>query len=371
MITIRAATWADREPLADMLGVAYSHPSPPSLDFRVSDPHLLSERRVSDHLLALDGDRIIGSAGVYGYDLRIDGVTLRGAAVGQVATLPERRGKGVMRSLLQAAIRQIEEQGHALSWLIGDRRRYGAYGWALGGIGMIYEFSRRTLPEPADPSQVASMWPDEIVETIVAHREQLGSTALQPVDELALLVRARKPIGLRCGDAWLIHDLLGTEIHFAAGPTEPLARLVAHALSTTGKDQLGAACAHEVSDLSRVGQLHASAYRLVPPCLWRISTLARTLAAAAEMAQSRIGSGTDSLALLDTNTGERATLICANGVARVIPGGDEAIAFDTTQLSSLCFGAGVLDHLIPGLRPDSPIRQVLPIRAFHSPFLRF
>jgi predicted N-acetyltransferase YhbS len=369
--TIRAATWADREALADMLGVAFSWPSPPSIDFRVTDPHLLCERRVGDHLLALDGQQIIGATGVYGYDLRIDGVALRGAAVGQVATLPERRNKGVMRSLLQAAIRQIHEQDYQLSWLSGDRRRYGAHGWALGGVNLYYEFSRRTLPEPADPSQVESMWPDEIVETIVAHREQLASTALMPVDELALLVKARRPIGLRCGDAWLIHDLLGNEIHFAGGPTHALARLTAHVLCATGKDQLGAVCAHEVSDLSRLGQQCANSYRVVPPCLWRISTLGRTLAAAAEMASARLGPGSDSLALLDNDTGERATLTCADGLATVTPGGERALAFDTRRLSELCFGVDALDHLVPNLRRNSPIRQVLPIRAYHSPFLRF
>jgi GNAT superfamily N-acetyltransferase len=103
--TIRAATWADREPLVDMLGVAFSWPGPPSIDFRLTDPHLLCERRVGDHLIALDGEQIIGAAGIYGYDLRIDGVALRGAAVGQVATLPNRRRQGIMRALLQAAIR--------------------------------------------------------------------------------------------------------------------------------------------------------------------------------------------------------------------------------------------------------------------------
>jgi hypothetical protein len=215
------------------------------------------------------------------------------------------------------------------------------------------------------------MWPDEIVDTIVAHREQLGSTALMPINELALLVRARRPIGLRCGEAWLIHDLLGNEIHFASGPINPLARLAAHVLSATGKDQLGAVCAQDVSDLSRLGQLHANSYRLVPPCLWRITTLARTLGVAAQMARPRLGPGCDSLALMNTQTGERVTLTCADGVAQVTPGGEEPLGFDTRQLSELCFGASALDHLIPGLRPDSPLRQMLPIRAYHSPFLRF
>lgn len=371
---IRQATWPDRERLVKLLGVAFSWPAPSSIDFRKTVPHLLCERRIGDHLLALDGQQIIGSIGIYGYDLRIDGVAVRGAAIGQVATLPTHRGKGVMRSLLQAAIVHVTEHDYQLAWLEGDRRRYGAYGWALGGQRIHYEFRRRMLPEPAEPAQVERLWPDEIVESILAHQQQLSSTALLSADELALLVAARKPVALRCGDAWLIHDLLGTEIHFASGPTHALGRLVAHVIASTSKDQLAASCALDVGDLNRLGSLHAHGWRVVPTCLWRITTLERTLGAAASMARERLGPGHDALALQDSQTGECVTLRCADGVATVTPGGERPLVFDTRQLSDLCFGvgfgAGMLDHLIPDLRPNSPLRQVLPMRAYHSSFLR-
>src|SRR5690606_8307248 len=107
-LELRRATWADREALLDMLARAFSWPAPPQLDFLAMMPHLFGERRIPDHLLALDGGQIIGVVGIYGYELKIDGVRLRGAALGQVATVPERRGQRVMSTLLRAATRLIE-----------------------------------------------------------------------------------------------------------------------------------------------------------------------------------------------------------------------------------------------------------------------
>lgn len=371
MIDIRRASWADREQLLELLGRAFSWPAPPSIDFLAMTPHLFGDARVPEHLLAVDDGRIIGVAGVYGYDLKIDGVRLRGAAVGQVATAPERRGQKVMSTLLAVASRVIAEQGFAFSWLVGDARRYGVHGWALGGRSIHYEFVRRTLPEPPDPSRVRTLWPAAIVDAIVEQRERSPTAMLMPRPELTQLVEASKVIGLRYQDAWLVHDLHGNDIYFAGGPLEPLARLIAHALSSTAKDQIAAIGAHEPGDLTRVGTRHASGYRLLPPCLWRIARLEATLTAAAAIGRARLDGGRDQLCLENTDTGERATLACEDGRAFVVAGGDAPIRLNTHELSELCFGGGLLDLHLPNLRPNSPLRRLLPIPAHHSPFFRF
>jgi len=370
-LELRRATWADREALLDMLARAFSWPAPPQLDFLAMMPHLFGERRIPDHLLALDGGQIIGVVGIYGYELKIDGVRLRGAALGQVATVPERRGQRVMSTLLRAATRLIELQGQHLSWLVGEARRYGAHGWAPGGRSVHYEFDRRGLPEPPDPSRVRALWPDAIVEALVDQREHLQTAVLMPVDELTRLVESSKVIGARYQDAWLVHDLQGDTIHFAAGPLEPLARLVAHVLSSTGKDRIAAVCAHEPNDLTRVGTRHATGYRLVPPCLWRIGKLAATLSAAAEAGRARLDGGSDAVCLENSDTGERVTLACEHGRVQVRAGGEAPIRLDTRELSKLCFGDGLIDHYLPDLRDNSPLRRILPLRVHHSPFHRF
>jgi predicted N-acetyltransferase YhbS len=374
IVEIRPAEWRDREELLAVLERAFSFPRPPFLDFARMDPHLLHEGRIEEHLLALEEGRIVGVAGAYGYDIELDGEVLRGAAIGQVATLPEHRGRGVMGALLGAVVRELDRRACELSWLSGDRRRYGVHGWALGGVTVRYHLAApEGLDSPASAA-VRRMSLEDLVLTLLAHRGALRSTLLMPDFELALVARARGYAGHRLADAWVAHDARGGQVYFGDGPPEDIARLLVHLLARAPLDQRGmlrlaVECADEPTALGRAClPLYHDVLRR-PSCMWRVGKLVPLLGKACRMAAARVGPGHDSLALVNTDTHEGATLECQRGELEVREGvSGPAVELDTLALSELCFGPNPLEHALPGLRPDSPLRQVFPLRVHQTGF---
>jgi hypothetical protein len=270
-----------------------------------------------------------------------------------------------MTALMRAATAELEAGDLQLAWLGGDRHRYARHGFAPGGRALHYAFEAAMLP-PADPACTPQrMSAAELIDALAAQQRSLASALLLSRAELELLVAARRPLGLRLDDAFVILDADAGELYFAAGPLDTLARLLAHVLAGGPHQQLLASCADEAGDLCRLGTNYASYIRSLPTCLWRVTTLARTLTAAASIAATRVGPGRDVLGLRNSETGEVATLRIDDGAITVEAGGRPTIELDTAGLSALCFGTGPLELFIPGLRPDSPLRRVLPIPAYY------
>jgi predicted N-acetyltransferase YhbS len=104
------------------------------------------------YLVARDGGRLVGCLSCTNQQLIIDGGTLAVGGLGQVATLPECRGQGVMSALLNAAIAHMEASGCACSDLGGDRVRYGRYGWETAGRQWQFTLTARSVAAAAAPS---------------------------------------------------------------------------------------------------------------------------------------------------------------------------------------------------------------------------
>jgi GNAT superfamily N-acetyltransferase len=371
---IRPATIDDLDELLAVLDRAFSWPRPPCLDFRRMYPHLFHPGRVGEHWIGVEQDRIVAVVGVYGLDLAVDGVMLHGAAIGQVATLPEFRGQGRMATMLEAAIAAMDRARVEFSWLIGERRRYAPHGWALGGSSVQFEIVPRDLPAPPDPGAVGRMRLQELVDTLVQQRERLRNSSHWPAHELASLVQGRGYGGVRIGGSWVIHGSRGDQVHFADGDVDELGLLFAHLVARTPPRRgqgpvLFVDCADEPTALSRACmRFHRSVQRR-PSGMWRIGDLVALLGKAAEMAKPRVGPGSDALALVDTGTGQAATLVCEAGRVDVRAGVDaRVVSASTRELSELCFGHAPIEHALPDLAPDSPLRQILPIRAHASAF---
>jgi predicted N-acetyltransferase YhbS len=368
---LRRATRDDLDSLADALSRAYSWPSPPRLDFPRMYPHLFSDARIGDHHLAIVGREIVGVVGAYPYEIRIDGVVVQGAAIGQVATVPSWRRQGIMAKLMPAALRELEDAGVVLTWLSGDHHLHGRNGYAPGGVTVEYEFYEPKVDAP-EPGLVTRMSQAEVVRTLIEHRDRLRNALLVDESELAQVVAARDTSGHRLGDGWVIHDARGGHIHFGDGPVEAIERLLLYLLARApinaqGMFTLRVECSDEPTALGRacLRRHHSSKRR--PSCLWRIGALVPFLTKLCEIASPRLGDGEGTLGLVNTNTGERATLECRAKALHVREGADDsAIALDTRALSALCFGPEPLDYLVPELPLDSPFRRVFPIHAHHT-----
>lgn len=92
-----------------------------------------TDEAMGKHLaIRIDG-KIAASLGVYPLPMMIAGQKVLFSTVGNVGTLPEYRNLGLMKTLMLAAMEELDRIGADASRLGGDRQRYNRYGYELAG----------------------------------------------------------------------------------------------------------------------------------------------------------------------------------------------------------------------------------------------
>ena len=86
-----------------------------------------------EHILIKDGEFVASHIGIYSLACKVDGALLKIGGIGAVSTHEKYRGKGHMNDLLLKASELLKERKFDISWLGGDRKRYGNFGWENGG----------------------------------------------------------------------------------------------------------------------------------------------------------------------------------------------------------------------------------------------
>lgn len=110
-------------------------------------PHLYRNEaaHLERSLILRDHGELVGHLAIHPIILRLDGATVRAGGIGGVAAHPERRGQGIMTTLLESAGERMRQQGFALSVLGGDRQRYGWFGWENAGLHNAFSLTSRYL----------------------------------------------------------------------------------------------------------------------------------------------------------------------------------------------------------------------------------
>ena len=116
-------------------------------------PHCLqpTPQHMRQYLTLKDGGRIVACLSCIHQTLVVEGASFRSGGIGQVSTLDEYRGRGLMTRLLDDAVRRMEEDGFALSDLGGDRVRYGRFGWEPAGREWHFTLTPRSVREHPRP----------------------------------------------------------------------------------------------------------------------------------------------------------------------------------------------------------------------------
>jgi len=370
---IRHAVAADRTEMVRVLRTAFSDGSGPTVDFLRLYPHLFHESRIANHFVRVEEGRIIGVVGLYPYRVRMAGVEFAAAGVGQVATLPKYRGRGVMASLLRRACQETDARGCDFVWLGGDRLRYGRYGWATGGVKLRFGLKSRYLPEPPPERDVSPFDPDRDLHLVQRQLSEEPSTILTNDAELRRILDASGVGGWRMGDAFILHRRGPGLICLGGGPPERIARLFAHHLREicrTESDRQGitAECSGAPTPFLSACQRSYAGMSLVPAGMFRVGRLAPFLQKACRIAQPRVRGGSGGVSLVNTDSGDGATVLCRHGRLSVHDRADgDAYRLTWRDLSEVCFGLCPLDTLLPALPEDSFLRTVLPIPAFWPP----
>ncbi len=369
---MRRATVADRPELIEMLNSVFTGAQTRRHDFGRSHPYLFHDARMRDHTIAIDGGRIIGCVGSYPFTMRIGGVDFRAAGIGQVATVPETRGRGVMSALLKAVCADLDGGEFDLAWLGGDRQRYGRYGWACGGRTLRFDFFERYLPEPPAESLVRPLdWATDF-ERFRDHVAALPNALAMSDEELRMLATGQPLTGWAMGQSFIVTGHGGGTVHFGDGNPDEIVLLLAHLLREERRKevdrwQVSVHCGAAPSALLQV--CLSNYWRASEGMVWmfRVCSLMPLLEKLCRARAAQVGCGTGELGLGNLDTGESATLVCRSGRLSVREGaGEGAYALSTRDLSEVLFGICPPDLLLPGLPPDSPFRRLLPLKVHLS-----
>ncbi len=122
---------------------------PSQYPFQENWPHtsLPDPKKFKEHLLLKEDGFVAAHVGIYPQECKVHGSILKSGSIGGVATHEKARGKGYMSVLLKRALELLHERKYDISWLGGDRKRYGYFGWECGGRVSKFITAPRYFPE--------------------------------------------------------------------------------------------------------------------------------------------------------------------------------------------------------------------------------
>ncbi len=97
-----------------------------------------------NHALRVDG-RIRAIVGLFPIDWQVGGRLLKVGGIGGVSTHPGDRGKGYMGVLMRHCVERMKAEGFHLSWLGGQRQRYGYFGYEKCGQTVSFDLGPANL----------------------------------------------------------------------------------------------------------------------------------------------------------------------------------------------------------------------------------
>ena len=120
-------------------------------DWAVLEPLAEPDRAIA----AYDGDRIVGTAGAFSFELTIPGGMLPAAGVTLVGVHATHRRRGILRQMMRAQLDQVRERGEPLAILWASEgviyQRFG-YGLATLRMGIAVERHRNEFRLPHTPA---------------------------------------------------------------------------------------------------------------------------------------------------------------------------------------------------------------------------
>ena len=119
---------------------------------------------------AFDGDRIVGGAGAFPFELTVPGGTVACGGVTVVGVLPTHRRRGALTAMMRAQVEDIRDRGEPIAALwASEETIYRRYGYGLASLaGEIQLAAGYTgLREPADETATARLVTLEEATTLV------------------------------------------------------------------------------------------------------------------------------------------------------------------------------------------------------------
>jgi predicted acetyltransferase len=120
---------------------------------------------------AWDGDRVIGGAGAFPFELTVPGGRIRAAGVTVVGVLPSHRRRGVLRAMMRAQLDGCREQGESVAYLWpSEDTIYERFGYGMASLAAEIDIARErsAYHAPAEPFGQTRLVPLGEAEPLVA-----------------------------------------------------------------------------------------------------------------------------------------------------------------------------------------------------------
>jgi len=142
MLEYRKGRPEDAEAIIDFINLVFSHDHQPH-DFPQLLPKLYKKENFHPeyHYLAVEDGRIKASIGSYPNTMVLAGEKLKCRDLGAVSVHPYARRAGHMRHLMGMLLADMEAEGTDISWLGGQRQRYGYWGYEAAGCNSNFHIN--------------------------------------------------------------------------------------------------------------------------------------------------------------------------------------------------------------------------------------
>ena len=136
---------ADFQDAMDFLNLVFGTHRPHDFERLLPAVYRATDEAMSCNYAVREGGRIRGIVGMFPMGWQVGDTLLKVAGIGGVSTHPKSRGAGHMKTLMHHCVSTMRQQGCHLSYLGGQRQRYGYFGYERCGHVLQFTLTRANL----------------------------------------------------------------------------------------------------------------------------------------------------------------------------------------------------------------------------------
>ena len=136
---------SDFEEALDMLNFSFGFQHPKNFETLLPALYKAEDEHMSWNWAIRENGRIRAIVGAFPLGWQLGETTLRISGIGGVSCHPRARNQGYMQQLMSHAVASMRSEGYHLSYLGGQRQRYGYYGYEKCGIFFYLSLSKNNL----------------------------------------------------------------------------------------------------------------------------------------------------------------------------------------------------------------------------------
>ena len=142
---IERLTVNDYDELLGMLNTVFHKPEGNTFDVFLPVMWERDDEHMSKHIAIKEDGKISAVVGIYPLPANVCGEKIVFSTIGNVATLPECEGRGMMKALMTRSLEEAKKTGIDIARLAGARQRYNRYGFEHAGAHYLFKLIPKNL----------------------------------------------------------------------------------------------------------------------------------------------------------------------------------------------------------------------------------